>query len=1455
MIFAFGTNRRLKRSSNFPSFGLPSYSHIPKDSPSHQAQGISIRQNEKPLMLRGLITISRTALIPWAGVCLLGLACPIFSGFSIATALTSVTSAAFAFMLYHDLGYMNDVSKSMDICTHFPSKGRWARLSENRLNPSITITSLPESSTLLEGSVGSALRSVSSFGRGRVFMVDDSKKFCNRFGKQYLAAEWNKRLAVRNGFSKKIEILLLESDSGLEDDEMKKEVVDLYGVSDSSACVSVRTVMAREKAQEISDCLTLGYEMELEVAVRQICEKLKLSRATEARLTNALGILRTIKETMEIESIDDLADQDQRERAESEIITYIGEINGLNNRKILELINKWRLDRKSFLMPTRNDLLGLRVKSHDIDELYNQVTKRIKSEERRHRISELGIKLINNGSCKDENELARTIVEEFPEANAFIQIALEWFKHNRKDILSQSLCVAGEALVLDESLERDAVKMMRRHYLKEEEIDLKERIRMILEDKFSLSSDCAESFSVRISEKILRTSSPIFASDLERIIEGVVDKNLVCRGISTRLTGRIKAELASFYRNVTRAANSFVQFSVREIRQLDEFVERIAEASCAEEISTLLNKEILNGKIAEEVFPVFRAVAISCVEKGLTPKAISEYLKKKIPAIMAVGLSEGHRLVDFDASCVEIYKSEDFGATGRVESILEGFRRDWPDSNIESSSIPIVAKCLAAVTLDKKEFERILRESLSLSDKDVYFLAARIEKQLRESAIDIARSVSVELLLFEDKPNMALLEIYKLETRICAAARDHLIVYPRLGFFYEGQRKVIEKDGVAYVHRQKKLGGKAGALGDATGGYSIESRVKNMLQLSIETRLSEEQSGFIDVHAIPRLITSLDMEVCQRLPVFVNPTEVARKIMGRISNKENRTEIEENIANELKIIENPVLRRQLAQIINSFPAQVRPRRCVDIIEQLISQCRLPAEAEVEGRKIWLASALRIAAPIIDVVMDEQKSSISNNLSDILLAARKKFKETCTVMEGENRKVLLFLLDCISVPSPAVGSQCEVFVQFDGGRHINRDYLFENIAFYLDHPSLFLIQTRQHYGRNRWSHPSLVGADSDNDIFYEHIELAKTADNAGAPCGSGMVLPRKAWLWGGEWQEEVEGRKEISHIGGRIYYQIEDSVTEDMASGIKYHRLGYSSIFNPGVFERGLGPPGLQEFLGIQVYRWSKGIVGELRSQRDRGSKTTINELINNWKSFTAAQREQYSRSVFYYLTAIANVICLAAPMLFLLVTPVLPYSVGVSLMPVILFRLLFSAWIYPISMRQRGLPLKESIALTGFSLSSWERQISAAYTSLIRKKQGKFGVSRKEGAMLKMDIRTNIGRRFYLSNIPFIAGNFAAFLYGSYMAVTTGNAYFGICGFVGLLYSSLLTLSFARYNKGANPLPPRNGKELLKVITESDDTHVLAFAMSELNKGNLGYSLKSIDMAKKIHGKKILALS
>jgi hypothetical protein len=830
------------------------------------------------------------------------------------------------------------------------------------------------------------------------------------------------------------------------------------------------------------------------------------------------------------------------------------------------------------------------------------------------------------------------------------------------------------------------------------------------------------------------------------------------------------------------------------------------------------------------------ALVLTGLADGMTASQVSDLLVERVQAILALGLAESHRLISLGRNEVAICQSPDFCLDQRIETVINRYLDDWPEAKRKLIDVHALSLRIAGAVIDGEKLEAVLAAETRLESKGAYYLAERVGKDIKTA---VCRRERAELL-FRIAQNQAATDnnldrLYALVGRV--------VVSPGIG---ERKTSKVVQDGVLYVHRVKNAGGKAGALGDVTGGYGIEAKVKNLISLLVETKIRELKAGTLDWHAVPALVTRLDREVCPGLPVFVSPAEISQRIMVGINAGVDRKTLAQELAGELGCNGDPVLTRKLRTIVFDYPEQVACRSSAEIVGQIISQSRIPSVAEVDGRKVWLGSALEEIAPLLDEVFSSDEVTFPRPHALIIQDVRGKVFARWQVADGRAREMLGFVLDCLDAPLPAVGPQYEMFVQFDGGRHINRDYLFENGAYYLNHPSVFLVQTRQHYGRNRWEHPLLVGADSDNDIFYEHMSFAKTHDNAGAPCGSGMVLPRLAWLWGGEWQNEIEySGSEIRQVGGRFYYQIEDSITEDMACGAKYHRLGYRSIFSPGVHERGKGPPGIREFLAIQIHRWGIGIVGELRLEREKGSQTTLVEMVSHPNQFTLAQLEQYFRSMISYLTAVANVVCLASPALFLLVNPVFHHLL-LPVMPLIVLRILASSLLYPLSMRQRGLSMNECIALVGFTLLGWERLAHAAYVALFKKSQGEFGVSKKEGAALKMDFRTALGRRFYFSNIPFVFSNFGAFCVGAYQYCMTGNVYFAFCAAVGLMYSSLLVGAWQRYNVGAEPLPPKPGRDLLRLASESDNPDLKEYVLKELSRDQLAYSKLAREMARAI---------
>ncbi|MCK6081705.1 glycosyltransferase [Microbacterium sp. EYE_5] len=108
-----------------------------------------------------------------------------------------------------------------------------------------------------------------------------------------------------------------------------------------------------------------------------------------------------------------------------------------------------------------------------------------------------------------------------------------------------------------------------------------------------------------------------------------------------------------------------------------------------------------------------------------------------------------------------------------------------------------------------------------------------------------------------------------------------------------------------------------------------------------------------------------------------------------------------------------------------------------------------------------------------------------------------------------------------------------------------------------------------------------------------------------------------------------------------------SVTEDMATAMQLHALGWKSVYHHEILARGLAPEDLRTMLK-QRLRWAQGTMQVLL--RD-------NPLAK--KGLTAGQRLMYFGTMWSYLSGFAAVIYLAAPVIYLLlgVLPVTAWSV------------------------------------------------------------------------------------------------------------------------------------------------------------------------------------------------------
>jgi cellulose synthase (UDP-forming) len=107
-----------------------------------------------------------------------------------------------------------------------------------------------------------------------------------------------------------------------------------------------------------------------------------------------------------------------------------------------------------------------------------------------------------------------------------------------------------------------------------------------------------------------------------------------------------------------------------------------------------------------------------------------------------------------------------------------------------------------------------------------------------------------------------------------------------------------------------------------------------------------------------------------------------------------------------------------------------------------------------------------------------------------------------------------------------------------------------------------------------------------------------------------------------------------------------SITEDMATAMRLHAIGWKSVFHTGILAKGLAPEDLASALG-QRLRWAAGTMQVLLKE---------NPLLKNGLSWP--QRLQYFTTMYSYFSGFVSLVYLLAPIIYLFfgVSPVVSFA-------------------------------------------------------------------------------------------------------------------------------------------------------------------------------------------------------
>lgn len=149
---------------------------------------------------------------------------------------------------------------------------------------------------------------------------------------------------------------------------------------------------------------------------------------------------------------------------------------------------------------------------------------------------------------------------------------------------------------------------------------------------------------------------------------------------------------------------------------------------------------------------------------------------------------------------------------------------------------------------------------------------------------------------------------------------------------------------------------------------------------------------------------------------------------------------------------------------------------------------------------------------------------------------------------------------------------DIVVVFDADHAPFRSFLQETVAYFIDDPKLFLVQTPHVFLNPDPIEKNLKTFDrmpSENEMFYSMTQRGLDKWDASFFCGSAALLRRSALM-------EAGGFSGVT-------------ITEDCETAFELHARGYSSIFVDKPLIAGLQPETFSSFVGQRV-RWCQGML-------------------------------------------------------------------------------------------------------------------------------------------------------------------------------------------------------------------------------------------------------------------------
>ncbi len=198
------------------------------------------------------------------------------------------------------------------------------------------------------------------------------------------------------------------------------------------------------------------------------------------------------------------------------------------------------------------------------------------------------------------------------------------------------------------------------------------------------------------------------------------------------------------------------------------------------------------------------------------------------------------------------------------------------------------------------------------------------------------------------------------------------------------------------------------------------------------------------------------------------------------------------------------------------------------------------------------------------------------------------------------------------------ADAKYFLVLDADQNPMPDILKKLVGIAEADPKIAFVQTPQYYSNTDVS-PIALAAAMQQSVFFEVVCEAKNLVNAAFCCGTNVLINRRLLLAVGGFDEK--------------------SVTEDFATSLEWHSLGYRSVYYNNVKVFGMAPESLPAYLK-QQHRWAAGTFGVLRR--------VVKKFFQKPTSLTLGQWWEYFLSSSYYFVGWSFFFLMMCPIIFLL---------------------------------------------------------------------------------------------------------------------------------------------------------------------------------------------------------------